>query len=295
MIRKGYTNPVKKLHKEDIAQLIVCALKEDEADEDITTFSVFDQPEEADARVIMKSETGVLSGTDMVRWTYEAVDPQIRITEIKKDGDALTKADTVMEIHGNIQSILRGERIALNFLGAMSGIATQTRRIVEKLERWDILPIDTRKTLPGFRRLSKYSVIQGGGHNHRISLGDMGLIKENHILHAGGVKNAIRKFKAKYPDKILEVEVESMEELKQALPEKPDFILLDNMITPMISECVSVIREFNKANACRIYSEASGGFNYDNVNRLEGTGVDFVSIGAMTSNIIPVDFSLLVY
>ncbi len=295
MIRKGYTNPVEKLHKEDIDQLIVCALKEDEADEDITTFSIFDQPGEARAKVVIKADTGVLSGVDMVRWTYEGVDPHVRITEIKKDGDSLTKGDTIMEIHGNIQSILRGERIALNFLGAMSGIASQTRRIVEKLERWGILPIDTRKTLPGFRRLSKYSVIQGGGRNHRISLGDMGLIKENHILHAGGVKNAIQKFKAKYPDKILEVEVESMEELKQALPEKPDFILLDNMITPMISECVDIIREFNKANSCQIYSEASGGFNYDNVNRLEGTGVDFVSIGAMTSNIVPVDFSLLVY
>lgn len=294
MVKKGYTNPVIKLQKKDIIQLIECALKEDEADEDITTFSIFNIPEEAHAEIILKSENAVISGTDLIRWTFEEVDENVKVIIHKKDGRAARKKDTIVSIYGNIQSILRGERIALNFLGAMSGIATQTSKIVHKLRKWSIVPIDTRKTLPGFRRLSKYSVIQGGGKNHRISLGDMGLIKENHIVHTKGVKEAIKKFRSAYTNKTLEVEIETIDQLKEALEEKPNYILLDNMSPELLRECTAMIKKFNKENQCKIYSEASGGYNYENIDQLKGTQVDFVSIGSMTSNIIPIDFSLLV-
>lgn len=295
MHKKGYTSPVEKIDKEDIQQLIECALTEDEADEDITTYSIFDVPQTAEASIILKSDTAIISGIDLIRWTFEEVDKGVKVSVLKEDGRGARKNDIIVNISGNIQSILRGERIALNFLGAMSGIATQTSRIVHKLRKWNIIPIDTRKTLPGFRRLSKYSVIQGGGKNHRISLGDMGLIKDNHIAHAGGVVNAIQQFRSACKNKILEVEVESVEQLKDALPEKPEYILLDNMSRGMLKKCTAIIDDFNQKNGCRIYSEASGGYNYNNIDRLKGTGVDFVSIGSMTSTIIPVDFSLEVY
>ncbi len=286
-----YASKYLKLSSADYELQLKLAFEEDGYEQDVSTLSIFEQPARACAHIIAR-ESGIIAGLPVVQAAFTFIDKQVQIEFLKQDGETCSSGDLILSARGDIRSLLRAERVALNFLGFLSGIATATRRVCDALQPMNIRPLDTRKTIPGLRRLSKYAVALGGGYNHRMSLADMGLIKDNHIAQAGSVTKAIKKFREKYPNMPLEVEVDTIEQLREALPLQPDMILLDNMNPGQLKECVNLIRDFNIKYGTNITSEASGGFRLDNLDMLTGTGVDYVSLGSLTSHVIPIDFSL---
>ncbi|MDH4198928.1 MAG: carboxylating nicotinate-nucleotide diphosphorylase [Spirochaetia bacterium] len=288
---RAYIQAVKTIDKKNYQNLIELAIEEDDIKRDISTNSIFPESKKTNAILISKDK-GILCGSQVFSDVLRTVDQLVQIKFRYSEGDDLNFGDSVAEISGNIQSILRSERIALNFLSFMSGIASHVRQALEILRPWGILPLDTRKTLPGYRILSKYAVNIGGGMNHRINLSEMGLIKDNHIAAAGGVKKALQMFRSRYPDKKCEVEVENMPQLQDALSEKPDMILLDNMSPVQVKICAGAIKNFNNTNHTAIICEASGGYSLENIHLLADTGVDYVSMGSLTNHIRPFDFSL---
>ena len=288
---RAYIQAVDTLKKEDYQELIEIAIKEDCIENDVSTRAIF--PESKNIRAILVSkDNGVLCGTRVFSDVFLRIDHLLNPEFYFTDGSTLRPGDTVAEIHGNVQNILRAERIALNFISFMSGIATRSSQAVEILKPFGIVPLDTRKTIPGYRILSKYAVYTGGAMNHRVNLQEMGLIKDNHIAAAGSVKNAIQMFRKACPEIKCEVEVENIDQLNEALAEKPDMILLDNMSADLLKKCAAIINTFNTANRTQITSEASGGFNIKNIHLLADTGVDYASMGSLTNNIQPFDFSL---
>lgn len=288
-----YPAAIDSLKKEDYMPLVKMGYAEDKFVDDASTFAIFTKKEKAHAKIIAK-EAGIISGIDVAKACFKFVDRNLKLTTRVRDGHVVKNQKIVLNIEGNIQSILRAERVALNFLGMLSGISSKTNRLAKKLKPYGITLLDTRKTIPGFRILSKYAVTIGGGRNHRLSLSDMGMIKENHIAQAGGTKNALNAFRKKYPGRKIEIEIVSLAQLKKTLPFQPDLVLLDNMTANQLRACSTFIKEFNKKHKTHITSEASGGFNESNLHRLKNTGVDFVSMGALTHTIKPLDFSLLV-
>jgi len=288
---RAYIEPVVNLKKEDYINLIELALREDQIEHDVTTLAVFSKQDIAQANLISR-ESGVLAGIEVFVEVFRRVDETLTIELKATDGQDLSPNEIVAIIKGPICSILAAERTSLNFLSMISGIANSARKCKKIASAMGITPLDTRKTLPGYRALSKYAVQMGGGANHRKDLQQMGLIKDNHIAAAGSITSAIHLFQKKYPQKKLEVEVDTYEQLVEALPEKPDMILLDNMNPGELKKCASYIKEFNSDNKLEITCEASGGYTPDNIEVLKDTGVDFVSSGALTNNITPFDFSL---
>ena len=213
-----------------------------------------------------------------------------------KDGDEFDKSTNIMSITGFVTSILASERAALNFLSFLSGIASTTRKVEQTLSPWGIKVLDTRKTLPGFRLLSKYAVAVGGGLNHRLHLADRGLIKDNHIAACQDqdIREAVLKFRKKYPKMICQVEVNNMNQLESILTNesKPDHVLLDNMSPRLIKKCVKKIKEYSKKSKKKICVEASGGFHLGNIKSIKKTGVDLVSMSSITMDPRPINFSL---
>ena len=259
------------------------ALEEDLGTGDITTENVIEQYETSKAEIIFKEE-GILAGLPVAELVFKELDDGIEFSILKDEGETVQTGEKVAEISGRTQSILKGERLALNFLQRLSGIATNTRSYVKKIEGTGARVVDTRKTTPNLRILEKYAVRVGGGTNHRMGLYDAVLIKDNHIRSAGGVKEAIMKVETGHTVKI-EVEIESIDDIEEALEAGADIIMLDNMEADETREAVEIIGD-------RAIIEASGGITLENIRDVAETGVDMISVGALTHQIRSIDISL---
>ncbi len=259
------------------------ALAEDVGEGDLTA-ELLPTDVNAVARVICRDEA-VLAGRIWFEETFRQVDSQVTLEWQQRDGDLMEPDSTVCTLRGPAASILTAERTALNFLQMLSGVATTTAAYVRAVEGTSARILDTRKTLPGLRRAQKYAVICGGGHNHRMGLYDAILIKENHILAAGSIAAVLERARRLAEKVEVEIEVENLEELEEALAAGAKRILLDNFDIPMLRRAVEL-------NAGRARLEASGGVDLDRVRRIAQTGVDDISVGALTKNVRSIDFSL---
>ena len=271
------------LTQQYIQQLVDLALKEDIGSGDITAELV--RPDTNARAVVVSRETGVLCGSTFVNTVFSMLDAEINIDWFKSDGDLLEPNDTLFTVSGNARKILTGERTALNFLQLLSGTATLAFRFANSVEGTSVRLLDTRKTIPGLRLAQKYAVTCGGCHNHRIGLYDAFLIKENHIEACGGIADAISAARKSAPGKTVEIEVETLNELQLALAANPDRIMLDNFSEAMLREAVA-------ANAGQCELEASGNITELNLRSIAETGIDFISIGALTKRVEPLDLSM---
>lgn len=269
----------------NLKRLIEEALIEDVGTGDITTLSTIPASKTITGRFLAK-ESGVLCGMDVAKAVFDAVDPAVILTAKKKDGDAFEKGDVLAEISGPARSILTGERVSLNLMQHLSGIATRTRAAVDEIAGTGAKIADTRKTTPGLRVLEKYAVRCGGGSNHRFNLADGVLIKDNHIAAAGSIKNAVAMARENIPHTLkIEVEIETFEELSEALEAGADIIMLDNMTTDDMKKAVAIV-------AGRAVTEASGNMGDKNLREVAECGVDLISIGALTHSVRAADISL---
>ena len=265
--------------------IILRSLEEDAPFGDITT-DVTVAGDATASGVFRAKESGVLCGIDIARRTFELVGGEVAFVKKKADGDLLEKGDIVAEISGNAASILMGERTALNLMQRASGIATATRRAMQTVEGTQARITDTRKTMPGLRKLDKYAVRAAGAVNHRFSLSDGILIKDNHIAAAGGIAPAVCAAKRKAPHTLkVEVEVESLDGLREALEAGADIIMLDNMSCALMREAVEI-------TAGRAVLEASGNMGERDLAEVAATGVDLISIGGLTHSVKALDISL---
>ena len=268
----------------DLALIVNLALQEDIGDGDITSLLIADNLQ-AKAHILCREEA-ILCGIAWVEETYRNIDSRLQIQWNFKDGDSLKKDAQVAEIVGNARAILTGERTALNFLQTLSGTATITKQYTERLKGTSVILLDTRKTLPGMRNAQKYAVRVAGGSNHRKGLYDAYLVKENHIQSCGNISNAIATARKINPNKVLEVEVQNLEQLSEAISAKPDIIMLDNFELQDIRKAVTI----NPGNA---KLEVSGNINQESLVNVAKTGVDYISVGALTKHCRAIDFSLL--
>jgi nicotinate-nucleotide pyrophosphorylase (carboxylating) len=235
---------------------------------------------------IITREHCVLCGSAWVDEVFAQINKDIKLDWQYKDGDALNAGETIVYIQGNARAILTAERSALNFLQTLSGTATTTASYVKYLENTNTKLLDTRKTLPGLRQAQKYAVACARGMNHRMGLYDAFLIKENHIQACGSIKNAVSKAKSMHPDLPIEVEVENLHELDEAINSGVNTIMLDNFTTELIEEAVVI-------NAGRCKLEVSGNITFDRLQELAKTGVDYISSGALTKHVTAIDLSLI--
>lgn len=265
--------------------LILMALREDISSEDITTNSVMRETKLGTVKLICKQD-GVIAGLDVFQRTFELLDEKTQVKKYFKDGDEVKKGDHLADVTGDIRVLLSGERVALNYLQRMSGIATYTRNVVKLLGDSKVRLLDTRKTTPNMRIFEKYAVKMGGGYNHRYNLSDGILLKDNHIDAAGGVKEAIRMAKDYAPFvRKIEVEVENLDMLREALEAGADIIMLDNMTPEMMKEAVKIVDR-------RAKTECSGNITKENIEKVIDTGVDYISSGALTHSAPILDISL---
>ena len=268
-----------------LQRIIETALLEDAGNGDITTQSTVKPGTRITGRFLCKGQ-GVLCGTDVVRAVFAYMDPAIQVTFHFCDGDAVKPGDVIAEVAGDAIAILTGERTALNLLQHMSGIATRTRETAELVRDYPVNILDTRKTTPGLRMLEKYAVRIGGGHNHRVSLSDGILIKDNHIQAAGGITNAVNAARDHAPFTLkIEVETETLAQVREALEVKADIIMLDNMTVEQMKEAVTLING-------RAVVEASGNMGRRDIREVAATGVDCISVGDLTNEVRPLDISL---
>ena len=266
-------------------ELILSALREDITSEDITTNSVMREYQIGEVELICKQD-GVIAGLDVFKRTFELLDSKTKVTFTKKDGDTVKNGDKIGVVRGDIRVLLSGERTALNYLQRMSGIATYTRSIADLLKGSKTKLLDTRKTTPNMRVFEKYAVKVGGGYNHRYNLSDGILLKDNHIGAAGGVKEAVQMAKEYAPFvRKIEIEVENIDMLKEALDAGADIIMLDNMSVEDMKEAVKLVS--GKAE-----TECSGNVTKENVEKLVDIGVDYISSGALTHSSQILDLSL---
>jgi nicotinate-nucleotide pyrophosphorylase (carboxylating) len=269
-----------------IDKIIENALAEDIHTGDITTLSLLPKPRNMRARLVAK-EPMVLAGLAVAERVFAQLDPSIRFSAEFADGARLQTGDVIARMEGDAASLLQGERVSLNLLQRMSGIATQTAAYVEEIAGTGARVVDTRKTTPGLRVLEKYAVRVGGGTNHRTGLYDGVLIKENHIAAAGGIAEAVRLARAYIPHTLkIEVETETMDQVAQALQAGADIIMLDNMSLSEMSTAVALIGK-------KALVEASGGVNLQSIKAIAQTGVDIISVGALTHSVRATDISML--
>jgi len=282
-----------KLSKEKIFPIIISALKEDLGQGDMTSSVIFEKDMNLLAHVVAKEEC-ILAGMDTVRWVFDAVDEKIVLTNLSKDGDRVKKDKRILSIKGSAKNILSVERVVLNFLGHLSGVATITNSFVKEVKGTSAKIFDTRKTMPGLRELEKYAVSVGGGSSHRMGLYDGIMIKDNHLaglrsqvksLKLQNIKDSVMKFKSR-GYKNIEVEVESLAEFKEALESGADIIMLDNMKPEDIKKAVKLKK------GSSVILEASGGISLENVKKIARTGVDRISVGKLTHSAHSIDFSL---
>lgn len=269
--------------KKVIDKIIIEALREDIPSIDVTTDNLFEN--QMSEGVFTAKESGVLSGVKVMKRVFEIVDPEIYFKVINGDGSFVEVGDIVGLISGKSRSILKGERVALNLMQRMSGVATLTRKFVEEINNDHTKILDTRKTTPNLRILEKQAVVHGGGINHRMSLSDQVMIKDNHIKAVGSITEAVRICKARVDQSIrIEVEVESYEQFLEAIETDCDIIMLDNMGNDLMRKCV----ETNNGKLL----EASGNMTISRIKSVSETGVDFISVGALTHSYTSLDISL---
>ena len=265
-------------------ELIKRALAEDQGDgEDITSIATVSGTERVVADFVARN-SGVIAGSGMAKATLEAVGLS-DIALLVQDGAHVEAGQVLMTVRGDTRAILLAERTALNFFGHLSGIATLTAKWVTQLEGTQCKVRDTRKTTPGYRLLEKYAVRMGGGTNHRMSLSDAALIKDNHIAAAGGVVAAFAKVREKFPTTEIEIEVDTLDQLREVMPQKPDLVLLDNMSPAQCAEAVAIV-------AGKFKLEASGGISIENARAYALSGVDFIAVGALTHSAPVFDIGL---
>ena len=268
----------------NIDTIIKQALQEDIGRQDITTFNLVPADQQARGMLVAKAE-GIIAGTGVYQAVFRYLDPAVQCQTFITDGQMVQYGDRIAEISGKTTALLGGERVALNLLQRLSGIATRTRKMADKIQNYPARIIDTRKTTPGLRELEKYAVRIGGGRNHRFWLYDGVMIKDNHIVAGGGILNAVRTLRRAAPITVkIEVEVENLEQLNLALEAGADIIMLDNMDTPTMRKAVELV-------AGRALLEASGGITEDRLEEVARSGVDFISVGALTHSIQSLDIS----
>ena len=281
------------LNRKDIMPIIARALAEDVGDGDVTTKWTVPFAKRADAAIIAKAD-GVIAGLDVARWVFEAIDEAIAFAARVKDGARVGAGDVLVEVSGPARGLLTGERVALNFLQRMSGIATMTAQFVEAVQGTNAQVLDTRKTAPGLRVLDKYAVVAGGGANHRAGLYDMVLIKENHIEAADGIGPALlavwKGMDFEGREVRMEVEVETLAQLDEVLVLGADRVMLDNM---RLNDMHEAVRRVRQLKGKRPELEASGKVSLSAVRAIAETGVDFISIGALTHSVQALDISML--
>jgi nicotinate-nucleotide pyrophosphorylase (carboxylating) len=261
------------------------ALAEDVGSGDVTSDGVVTEDTTAEAAILVK-RPGIVCGLDAARAVFHALDPGIQFEPLAADGDRIDQVPAeVARVHGSARALLTGERTALNLLGRLSGIATLTRRYVDAIEGTGAQILDTRKTTPGLRGLEKHAVRCGGGRNHRFGLDDGILIKDNHLRLAGGVRAAVGRIRATGTDLPVEVEAETIDDVREAIAAGADIVLLDNMSTDRLRESVTLTDR-------RVKLEASGGVSLETVRAIAETGVDFVSVGALTHSAPALDISM---
>jgi nicotinate-nucleotide pyrophosphorylase (carboxylating) len=265
--------------------LVRRALREDVGPGDVTTESLV--PPQAMGRAVMVVKApGVIAGLEVAAATFRELDDRTVFTVRQGDGTEVAPGTRVAEVHGPVRALLTGERVALNFVQRLSGIATQTRAYVRAVAGTSARIVDTRKTTPGLRMLEKYAVRVGGGFNHRFGLYDAVLIKDNHLVAAGGITAAIQRARAAIPHTMkVEVEAETLEQVEEAVVAGADIILLDNMAPALLRQAVARI-------GGRALTEASGGITLENVAEIAATGVDLISVGALTHSVKALDVSL---
>jgi len=270
-----------------VDRIIEYALREDLGDGDITTNSLATEKEDSRA-VIRAKAKGVIAGLPIAKRVFQKLDPTVVCVDNISDGEDIKPGDVLSEINGGTRALLSGERLALNILQRLSGIATLTSKYVKAIEGLSVKVLDTRKTAPGLRILDKYAVSVGGGYNHRFGLFDGVLIKDNHIKIAGGIADAVADIRKKYRQKYkIEVETSDLEQVKEALIAGADIIMLDNMTPAEMRKAVRLIDR----NAL---VEASGGITLRNVREVAETGVNFISVGALTHSAPALDIGLYV-
>lgn len=272
----------------EIDKIIDTALTEDIGSGDITTEAIFNKYKSTSA-VINTKEDGILAGIDVAERVFKKVDPDVNFKILVSDSENICRGLNIVRINGDVRSILKAERTALNFLGRMSGIATLTYEFVKRIKGTKVKILDTRKTAPVLRILEKYTVNAGGGYSHRMGLYDMFLIKDNHIKAAGGLDKAIKRViefrKEKRKNFKIEAEAENIEQVRTALSEGVDRIMLDNMNLRMIKKAVEITKG-------KVEIEVSGNVNLNNVSQIASLGVDYISIGSITHSAKIIDFSL---
>lgn len=268
-----------------VDELIKAVLKEDMPAGDLTTESIV--PENSVSRaVIIAKEQGVLAGLDIAARVFELLEGDLEFQANTRDGCKVTAGEVVAELSGCTRTILKGERTALNFLQRLSGIATETHKYCQEIRGTGARITDTRKTTPGLRYLEKYAVRMGGGVNHRFSLSDAVLIKDNHIAACGGIIPAVRAARERVPHTVkIEVETETLEQVREAIDAGADIIMLDNMDINTMKEAVSLV-------GGKAVVEASGGISLDNVYEIAKTGVDIISVGSITHSAGSLDLSM---
>jgi nicotinate-nucleotide pyrophosphorylase (carboxylating) len=266
-------------------QFIEAALAEDIRSGDITTNALI--PANAQAVALMRfRESGVVCGIDAAKSTFQSLDPQIDLKVLLHDGTAVKADEVALEIRGNARAILTGERVSLNIVQHLSGIASATAQYVKGTEGTKARIVDTRKTTPGLRLLEKYAVRCGGGYNHRYALDDMILIKDNHIALCGGIKNAVAKARENVGHSVkIEVECDTLDQVREALRAGAELILLDNMPPATLREAMDIVNG-------KAFCEASGGINVETVRGVAQSGVDIISVGALTHSVRALDVGL---
>ncbi|MDD5712062.1 MAG: carboxylating nicotinate-nucleotide diphosphorylase [Smithellaceae bacterium] len=273
--------------KEQIHRLIREVLVEDIGQGDVTTAAVLTDAERGEGKAVAKTEL-VVAGLDVFREAFLLLDKDIIFTPLCRDGDRVKEGDVMARLEGALAPMLMAERSALNLLQRMCGIATATERFVRTVEGTKARILDTRKTAPGLRVLDKYAVLVGGGCNHRFALYDGVLIKENHIAAAGGIAVAVERARARVPHTLkIEVEVSNIKELEEALAVQADIVMLDNMDLDQMKRAVEI-------TGGRVPLEASGNVTLERVRAIAETGVDFISVGALTHSVQAADISLLI-
>ena len=276
---------LRKIDKFQMDESIRLALKEDITSEDISTNAVYKNDRLAEISLFSKEE-GVLAGIDVFKRVFELLDNSVEFTEYKKDGDNLLNKDLILKIRANVKTILSAERTALNYLQRMSGIATYTRKMLEALDDKNIKLLDTRKTTPNMRIFEKYSVRVGGGYNHRYNLSDAIMLKDNHIDAAGSITEAIKLARDYSPFiKKIEIEVEDLKGVEEAVKAGADIIMLDNMDIETTKKAIKIINK-------QAIIECSGNVDITNINRFKGLEIDYISSGAITHSAKILDLSL---
>ena len=275
----------RKIDKFQMDDSIKLALKEDITSEDISTNAVYKNDRLAEISLYSK-ENGILAGLDVFKRVFELLDTSVEFEEYKKDGDKVADKDLILKIKANIKTILSSERVALNYLQRMSGIATYTKKMIEALDDKNILLLDTRKTTPNMRIFEKYAVRVGGGYNHRYNLSDAIMLKDNHIDAAGSITEAI-KLAREYSHfiKKIEIEVEDLKGVEEAIKAGADIIMLDNMDIETTKKAIKIINK-------QAIIECSGNVDITNINRFKGLEIDYISSGSITHSAKILDLSL---